>query len=108
MDINIEFVDEHTVKIEATMDFYSLRPAPELRRQVLRSQIVDAFKERHPSYSVGQVEGPSKISNFRKVENSFGSWTLKVAKKDTRPITDKKEKTKPHRPTAKRKSREGA
>jgi len=77
--VNIEFIDENTVKLTESMIYKGDRPKQKI--QQLGREFVDLFKTKHPSYEVESFEGPHKISNFRGVEHSKGTWILKVRKK---------------------------
>ena len=86
--MNIEFINENTVKITASLKWEPLRPPPELKTTQRKEEFIAEFKKKHPSYIIEEVVGPDKIANFRTVEKSKGTWILKVSKK-------KKEKSTP-------------
>ena len=78
--MNIKFIDEKTVEIEASTDWYPARPHVSKRKIVNKNEILDIFKKQYPSYNIGSVSGPDEISNFRGKEDSKGVWTLTVSK----------------------------
>jgi len=79
--MNIEFIDDNTVKITASIPWIPVRPPPGKKQTQKKEEFLAKFRKKHPSYVIDSVEGPSKISNFREKEDSIGTWTLKVSKK---------------------------
>ena len=93
--MNIEFIDENTVKIEASIAWYESRPPIEKREVINRETYISQFQKKHPSYRIESIDGPLELYNFRKKDQSRGTWVLKVSKivKSKNTTTRSKRKT---------------
>jgi len=93
--MNIEFIDENTVKIEASIAWYEARPPVAKREIINREAYIGQFRKKHPSYKVESVDGPQELCNFCKEAESRGTWILKVSKivKNKNTTTRSKRKT---------------
>jgi len=78
--MNIEFVNENTVKITASLKWFAARPASDLKKIQKKDYFINEFIKQYPRYRVVQAVGPDKISNFREEAASKGEWTLTVVK----------------------------
>ena len=87
MNIKFKFIDEKTVKIEASTGWHQARPHASRRKIVRIHEILDTFKKQHPAYNIESILGPDSISNFREKEDSEGVWTLTVSKVKKTPKT---------------------
>ena len=98
MNINIKFIDESTVNINASLDYWgSTRPPRHLKKVCFIEDVINEFKKKHPSYEVESADGPDSFFNFKTKELSHGSWLLKVSKKQKKAptkTTTKKSSTK--------------
>ena len=100
MNIEIEFINEYTVRATTSLEWLPARPAAKLRRTLYKNQVIDEFKKQYPSYEVKQTEGPDKISNFREEEQSTGNWVLTVSEKIVHWEVNKKQKSSSRRRSA--------
>jgi hypothetical protein len=92
--MNIEFVDEKTVKITESLDYEGTRP--DQKKSITRPEIVKKFKKKHPLYIVEEAEGPYRISNYISPESSTGTWILTVEKiKKTKTTSKRRPKSAP-------------
>ena len=80
--MNIEFIDENTVKITASIGWRRSKPPFKDRKSRSRDLYIDEFKKEHPSYKVENIEGPMHICNFRDRKDSKGAWVLTVSKRE--------------------------
>jgi|7_EtaG_2_1085326.scaffolds.fasta_scaffold02870_4 hypothetical protein len=78
--MNIEFVNENTVKITASLEWFAARPTSDLKKIQKKDYFINEFVKQYPAYKVTQALGPDKISNFKEEAASKGEWTLTVAK----------------------------
>jgi len=90
MNIDIKFIDEKTVKINASLKWWSTRPPPHLKEMRTEADVIKEFNKKHPSYNVKSTEGPDRIYNCKKEELSCGEWTLKVSQKQKGAPTKKR------------------
>ncbi len=94
--MNIEFINENTVKITASMHWTGYRPPQSEKRFLKTSDVVKAFNKEHPAYEIKNVSGPSEICNFRDESNSRGQWLLEVQKPQREVSKPKPTVEKPH------------
>jgi Sec7-like guanine-nucleotide exchange factor len=80
--MNIEFIDENTVKITASIGWRRSKPPFKDRKSCSRDLYIDEFKKEHPSYKVENIVGPMDICNFRDRKDSKGAWVLTVSKRE--------------------------
>ena len=99
MNIDIKFIDENTVEINASLEWSPLRPPPELKKVRTGVHIIKEFNKKYPAYTVDRIEGTDRIFNCKKEELSRGTWTLTVSKKQkSTPSTPPAKKTPLKRP----------
>jgi hypothetical protein len=78
--MNIEFINEHTVKISASMDYDGTRPPLGERNILRKSDIAERFNKKHRGYKIKKISGPEEICDFRGESNAKGEWILTVVK----------------------------
>ena len=78
--MNIEFINEHTVKISASMNYDGTRPPLGERHILRKSDIAERFNKKHRGYKIKKISGPEEICNFRGESNTKGEWLLTVVK----------------------------
>jgi len=78
--MNIEFINENTVKINASMHWSGQRPPSPQRSFIKKSDVARKFNEKHRRYEIKNITGPDEICNFRGEGHSKGEWILTVEK----------------------------
>jgi type IV secretory pathway VirB10-like protein len=96
--MNIEFIDENTVKITASIGWRRSKPPFKDRKSRSRDLYIAEFKKEYPSYTVKNISGPADICNYREKEDSKAEWTLTVSKKEQTPPPPKVEAAAPPKP----------
>ena len=81
MNIDIKFINDTTAEISASLKWWAIRPPRDLKEVRTAADGGGAFTKKHPSYIVENVEGPHRIFNCKREEQSKGKWTLTVSKK---------------------------
>jgi hypothetical protein len=106
--MNIEFIDESTVKITASTGWFRSKPPFKDRKSCSRDLYIDEFKKEHPSYKVENIVGPMDICNFRDRKDSKGAWVLTVSKREKTPLPPKTAAPPNPQPTPQREERRPA
>ena len=92
--MEINFIDEGTVSIKASLPWTPLRPPLSSKKILRKGYFVEEFQKQYPSYKVKSASGPESICNFRSEEDSIGEWMLNVSSAKKKPTSKVKSSTK--------------
>jgi len=97
--MNIEFVNENTVKITASLEWFAARPTSDLKKIQKKDYFINEFVKQYPAYKVDHASGPDQICNFREESNSKGEWTFTVTNVKKTLKTKRKADSQPAKPS---------